>query len=276
MGLISLMLHSLAYLFEQEQQQEELHVQQEMAIRQQEEQEGKLREQEELGEQQQQQLPALPIKPPHRLRDLATGLVRKEQRQDLLHYGKMRLQQYLESGRREGEEQQPQQKNEQNQQIQQQQRQTQQQQQQQQQYLESGRREGETQQPQQKNEQNQQIQQQRQTQQQQQQQQQENDHSPSSAQGQEQQQTKVKRFLQRVQQSVDPPLLSMLRSGITAVYQYLSSPPNDNWLTKREFRLVEAAIKEQQQSAAAGALAGAEREDWTTSSSPAQVPSGVV
>jgi len=272
MGLISLMLHSLAYLFEQEQQQEELHVQQEMAIRQQEEQEGKLREQEELGEQQQQQLPALPIKPPHRLRDLATGLVRKEQRQDLLHYGKMRLQQYLESGRREGEEQQPQQKNEQNQQIQQQQRQTQQQQQQQQQYLESGRREGETQQPQQKNEQNQQIQQQqRQTQQQQQE-----NHSPSNAQGQEQQQAKLKRFLQRVQQSVDPPLLSMLRSGITAVYQYLSSPPNDNWLTKREFRLVEAAIKEQQQSAAAGALAGAEREDWTTSSSPAQVPSGVV
>ena len=237
MGLISLMLHSLAYLFEQEQQQEELHVQQEMAIRQQEEQEGKLREQEELGEQQQQQLPALPIKPPHRLRDLATGLVRKEQRQDLLHYGKMRLQQYLESGRREGETQQPQQKNEQNQQIQQQQRQTQQQQQQQQQ---------------------------------------ENDHSPSSAQGQEQQQTKVKRFLQRVQQSVDPPLLSMLRSGITAVYQYLSSPPNDNWLTKREFRLVEAAIKEQQQSAAAGALAGAEREDRPRSATPAQVPSGVV
>ena len=232
MGLISLMLHSLAYLFEQEQQQEELHVQQEMAIRQQEEQEGKLREQEELGEQQQQQLPALPIKPPHRLRDLATGLVRKEQRQDLLHYGKMRLQQYLESGRREGETQQPQQKNEQNQQIQQQQRQTQQQQQE--------------------------------------------NHSPSNAQGQEQQQAKLKRFLQRVQQSVDPPLLSMLRSGITAVYQYLSSPPNDNWLTKREFRLVEAAIKEQQQSAAAGALAGAEREDWTTSSSPAQVPSGVV
>ena len=232
MGLISLMLHSLAYLFEQEQQQEELHEQQEMAQRQQEEQEGKLREQEELGEQQQQQLPALPIKPPHRLRDLATGLVRKEQRQDLLHYGKMRLQQYLESGRREGETQQPQQKNEQNQQIQQQQRQTQQQQQE--------------------------------------------NHSPSNAQGQEQQQAKLKRFLQRVQQSVDPPLLSMLRSGITAVYQYLSSPPNDNWLTKREFRLVEAAIKEQQQSAAAGALAGAEREDWTTSSSPAQVPSGVV
>ena len=232
MGLISLMLHSLAYLFEQEQQQEELHEQQEMAQRQQEEQEGKLREQEELGEQQQQQLPALPIKPPHRLRDLATGLVRKEQRQDLLHYGKIRLQQYLESGRREGETQQPQQKNEQNQQIQQQQRQTQQQQQE--------------------------------------------NHSPSNAQGQEQQQAKLKRFLQRVQQSVDPPLLSMLRSGITAVYQYLSSPPNDNWLTKREFRLVEAAIKEQQQSAAAGALAGAEREDWTTSSSPAQVPSGVV
>ena len=232
MGLISLMLHSLAYLFEQEQQQEELHEQQEMAQRQQEEQEGKLREQGELGEQQQQQLPALPIKPPHRLRDLATGLVRKEQRQDLLHYGKMRLQQYLESGRREGETQQPQQKNEQNQQIQQQQRQTQQQQQE--------------------------------------------NHSPSNAQGQEQQQAKLKRFLQRVQQSVDPPLLSMLRSGITAVYQYLSSPPNDNWLTKREFRLVEAAINEQQQSAAAGALAGAEREDWTTSSSPAQVPSGVV
>ena len=232
MGLISLMLHSLAYLFEQEQQQEELHVQQEMAIRQQEEQEGKLREQEELGEQQQQQLPALPIEPAHRLRDLATGLVRKEQRQDLLHYGKIRLQQYLESGRREGETQQPQQKNEQNQQIQQQQRQTQQQQQE--------------------------------------------NHSPSNAQGQEQQQAKLKRFLQRVQQSVDPPLLSMLRSGITAVYQYLSSPPNDNWLTKREFRLVEAAIKEQQQSAAAGALAGAEREDRPRSATPAQVPSGVV
>jgi len=274
MGLISLMLHSLAYLFEQEQQQEELHEQQEMAQRQQEEQEGKLREQGELGEQQQQQLPALPIEPAHRLRDLATGLVRKEQRQDLLHYGKIRLQQYLESGRREGETQQPQQKNEQNQQIQQQQRQTQQQQQQQQQqqYLESGRREGETQQPQQKNEQNQQIQQQqRQTQQQQQE-----NHSPSNAQGQEQQQAKLKRFLQRVQQSVDPPLLSMLRSGITAVYQYLSSPPNDNWLTKREFRLVEAAIKEQQQSAAAGALAGAEREDRPRSATPAQVPSGVV
>jgi hypothetical protein len=232
MGLISLMLHSLAYLFEQEQQQEELHEQQEMAQRQQEEQEGKLREQGELGEQQQQQLPALPIEPAHRLRDLATGLVRKEQRQDLLHYGKIRLQQYLESGRREGETQQPQQKNEQNQQIQQQQRQTQQQQQE--------------------------------------------NHSPSNAQGQEQQQAKLKRFLQRVQQSVDPPLLSMLRSGITAVYQYLSSPPNDNWLTKREFRLVEAAIKEQQQSAAAGALAGAEREDRPRSATPAQVPSGVV